>query len=120
MKDDEKTREQLLMELKKLRLQNAELEKSIALGKVAELLAQETIRYAESIVETVRGPLLVFDVNLKIILANYNFYTMFKVNPGETVGSFIYDLGNKQWNIPELRELLEKILPKKSIRQLRG
>jgi len=113
MKDDEKTKEQLVIELKKLRLQNTELEKTIALGKVADLLAKENIHYAESIVETVRGPLLVLDANLKIISVNRNFYTTFKVNPGETIGKFIYDLGNKQWDIPKLRELLEEILPKK-------
>jgi len=76
-------------------------------------VAREARRYAESIVETVREPLLVMDENLKIISANKNFYTTFKVIPGKTIGSFIYDLGNKQWDIPKLRELLEDILPKK-------
>jgi PAS domain S-box-containing protein len=74
---------------------------------------QETIRYAESIVETVREPLLVLDSALKIISANRSFYKTFQVTPGETIGNFIYDLGNKQWDIPKLRELLEKILPDK-------
>ena len=115
MKDDEKTREQLVIELKELRLQNDQLKKTITLGNASELLLKEAIRYAESIVETVRGSLLILDENLKVILANNNFYTMFKVNPGETIGSFIYDLGNKQWDIPKLRELLEKILPKAEV-----
>ena len=76
-------------------------------------MAQEVIRYAESIVETVREPLLILDADLKIISANRNFYTTFKVTPRDTIGNFIYDLGNKQWDIPKLRELLENILPKK-------
>ena len=60
-----------------------------------------------------REPLLVLDADLKIISANRNFYRTFKVTPDETIGSFIYDLGNKQWNIPKLRELLEEVLPEK-------
>ena len=113
MKDDEKTREQLVIELTELRLQNAALEKSITMNKSAELVAQESVRYAESIVETVRDPLLVLAADLKIISANRNFYITFKVTPSETIGSFIYDLGNRQWDIPKLRKLLEEILPKK-------
>ncbi|MDB9822198.1 PAS domain S-box protein [Deltaproteobacteria bacterium] len=68
----------------------------------------------EDIVETIREPLLVLDSDLKVILANQSFYDSFKVKPEETVGQLIYDLGNKQWDIPKLRELLETILPEKT------
>ena len=112
MRDNEKTKEQLLHELTELRSQNAELQQSIAGSISAELVAEESSRYAESIVETVREPLLVLDADLKIISANHNFYRTFKVTPGDTIGSFIYDLGNKQWNIPKLKEMLEEALPK--------
>ena len=112
MKDDEKTKEQLLIELTELRQRNTVLEKSITSSKSADLVTQEATRYAESIVETIREPLLVLDANLKIISANRSFYKTFRVTPDETIGSFIYDLGNKQWGIPKLRELLEEILPK--------
>jgi len=95
-----------------LTLQNAELKKSIARSTSAELVAEESSRYAESIVEAVREPLLVLDTDLKIISANHNFYRTFQVAPGDTIGSFIYNLGNKQWNIPKLREMLEETLPK--------
>ena len=44
-----------------------------------------------------------------------SFYEVFKVKPEETVGHLIYDLGNKQWDIPKLRELLENILPAKTV-----
>ena len=81
--------------------------------KSANLLL-EASRVAESIVETVREPLLVLDAELKIISANQSFYRTFQVTPAETIGSFIYDLGNKQWDIPTLRELLETILPEKA------
>ena len=113
MKDDNKTKKQLILELTELHSQNAALKKSITGSISAELAAEEARRYAESIVETVRDPLLVLDADLKIISANRNFYRTFKVTSAETIGSFIYDLGNKQWNIPKLRELLEEVLPEK-------
>src|SRR3990172_1416089 len=112
MKDDNKTKKLLVYELTELRSQNAALKKSITGSISAELAAEGSSRYAESIVETVREPLLVLDADLKIISANRNFYRTFKVTPGETIGSFIYDLGNKQWDIPKLREMLEETLPK--------
>jgi PAS domain S-box-containing protein len=110
---DNKTKKQLVHELTELSSQNAALKKSIMRTISVELAAEEARRYAESIVETVRGPLLVLGADLKIISANRNFYRTFKVTSGETIGTFIYDLGNKQWDIPELRELLEEVLPEK-------
>ena len=71
--------------------------------------------YAENIVETVREPLLVLDSDLKIITANQSFYATFRVTPKETVGNFIYDLGNRQWDIPSLRLLLEDVLPHETL-----
>ena len=115
MKDDNKTKKQLIIELSELRSQNAALKETSNGNIAAQLVNQEDTRYAESIVETIREPLLVLDANLKIISANRNFYTTFKVNPGETIGNFIYDLGNKQWDIPKLRKLLENILPKNEV-----
>ena len=108
MKDENKTREQFIDELVELRRRIAELEELEAAHKRA---AQETREYAESIVETIREPLLVLDADLKVISANRSFYETFKVIPGETAGQLLYDLGNRQWNIPKLRELLEEILP---------
>ena len=113
MKDDIKTKKQLIEELAELRLQNAALNQSTTEGISAGLAIEEARRYAESIVETIREPLLVLDADLKIISANRNFYKAFKVTSVETIGSFIYDLGNKQWDIPKLRELLEEVLPEK-------
>jgi diguanylate cyclase (GGDEF)-like protein/PAS domain S-box-containing protein len=67
--------------------------------------------YAENIVETVREPLVVLNSDLKILTANHSFYDTFKATPEETIGNFIYDLGNRQWDIPKLRVLFEEILP---------
>jgi len=70
--------------------------------------------YSESIINTIREPLIVLDQDLRVVTASRSFYEVFKVNPKETVGNLIYDLGNKQWNIPKLRELLETILPQQT------
>ena len=80
------------------------LKHSLADSERARLLA-------ESIVATVREPLLVLDGQLHVQMANRSFYDLFRVKPEDTEGRFIYKLGNGQWDIPELRELLEKILP---------
>ena len=66
----------------------------------------------EEIVETVREPLIVLDSDLRVLSANRSFYDSFNVTPEETTGNLIYDLGNRQWDIPRLRTLLEDILPK--------
>ncbi len=64
-----------------------------------------------SILGSIREPLVVLDPDLKVIKANPSFYLTFNVNPEQTEGTLIYDLGNRQWDIPKLRELLEEILP---------
>ncbi len=78
------------------------------------MVAIQTDQIFEDIVETIREPLLVLASDLRVISANRSFYDLFKVNPEKTVGQLIYDLGNKQWDIPKLRELLENILPEKT------
>ncbi|OQX16441.1 MAG: hypothetical protein BWK76_11675 [Desulfobulbaceae bacterium A2] len=70
--------------------------------------------FAESVINTVREPMIVLDHDLRVVAASRSFYQFFKVTPEETVGQRIYDLGNKQWDIPLLRELLENILPQKT------
>ncbi|MBK8817234.1 MAG: PAS domain-containing protein [Methylococcaceae bacterium] len=67
---------------------------------------------AESVVDTIDEPLLVMDGDFKVISANRSFYRFFQVAVADTVGRKIYELGNNQWNIPALRELLEIILPR--------
>jgi two-component system CheB/CheR fusion protein len=71
--------------------------------------------YAEAIIVNIREPLLVLDENLKIKTANDAFYKTFRVTEKETEAVSIYDIGNKQWDIPALRTLLEKILPEKTV-----
>jgi two-component system CheB/CheR fusion protein len=71
--------------------------------------------YAEAIILNIREPLLVLDKDLRIKTANNAFYNTFRVTETETEAALIYDIGNKQWNIPALRTLLEKILPEKTV-----
>jgi signal transduction histidine kinase len=66
---------------------------------------------AEEIVDTVREPMLVLENDLRVRQANASFYRHFQVDSKETVGKMVYDLGNGQWSIPRLRELLETVLP---------
>ena len=65
-----------------------------------------------SVLGSIREPLIVLDRDLKVVTANPSFYRTFNVKPAETEGVQIYDLGNRQWDIPKLRKLLEDILPK--------
>ncbi|MHC4442221.1 MAG: chemotaxis protein CheB [Planctomycetota bacterium] len=92
-----------------IKLQEAhnKLQKQIEIAKTAQ-------GYAESIVESVREPLIILDEKLCIVSANQSFYTTFDVSKEQTVGQTIYDLVNRQWDIPKLRELLEDVLPQNS------
>jgi PAS domain S-box-containing protein len=82
--------------------------------KMTKISTNESLEYAESIINTVREPLIALDQDLRVVTASRSFYEVFKVKPEETVGQLIYDLGNKQWDIPKLRELLETILSQKA------
>jgi len=120
-----KTEQQLLLEMeelqtrleateRRLREANELLQAQIAERKRAEETFQKAQEYAESIINTVREPLIALDQDLRVVSVSRSFYEVFKVNPKETVGQLIYDLGNKQWDIPKLRELLETVLPEKA------
>jgi len=68
------------------------------------------LAYAQSIIDTVREPLLVLDEKLRVISASRAFFRTFRVTKEDTEGQFIFDLGNRQWDIPQLRGLLKDIL----------
>ena len=76
---------------------------------------QNFIEVFDNILGSIREPLVVLDSDLKVVKANHSFYQTFNVKPDETEGVLIYDLGNRQWDIPKLRELLEDILPQNTI-----
>jgi PAS domain S-box-containing protein len=80
--------------------------------KKARQAIEEARQYAENILDTMREPLIVLNTDLRVISANKSFYRAFRVVPNETEGQFIYDLGNRQWDIPKLRQLLDEVLLK--------
>ena len=73
--------------------------------------AEQRRSLEEAIVDTVREPLIVLDEALRVVVASRSFYRAFEVTPQETEGRSLYELGNGQWNIPALRELLDEIIP---------
>ena len=78
--------------------------------RIKTLVNQDALLLAEGIVNTIREPFLVLDSNLNVISASPSFYTLFHVNPEDTVGRTIYHLNNQQLDIPELRKLLDDTL----------
>ncbi len=78
----------------------------------AEQMERDARLFVQSIVDAIREPFLVLGNDLKVISANDYFYQKFHVSPAETLNKYIYDIGNRQWDIPQLRELLEEIVPK--------
>jgi two-component system CheB/CheR fusion protein len=84
----------------------------IGLRVAAEAAVQAARELAEGIVDSVREPLLVLDGALRVVSASRSFYRRFQTTPGDTVSRPLYEIGNRQWDIPPLRKLLEDILPR--------
>jgi len=82
--------------------------------KKAELVVHAAQRFAASIVQTVREPLLVLDDQLRVVSANQSFYRAFQVTPREVEQQLLYHLCHGAWDIPDLRRLLEEILPNRT------
>jgi two-component system, chemotaxis family, CheB/CheR fusion protein len=83
--------------------------------KQTEKEIKEARDSAEAIISASSAPLVVLDADLQVQRANDAFYNTFKVSPDVTEGRLIYDLGNRQWDIPQLRQLLEDIIPRNSV-----
>ena len=81
--------------------------------KQAEQQAQDAKTYAENIVDTVREPLLVLDANLHVKSASQAFYDTFQIAANEVANRSLYELGNRQWDITELRRLMSELLPQR-------
>lgn len=92
----EATNEELISTNQELKIQN-------------ELLA-ESYNYSQTIIATIHEPMIVLDRNLHVKSANKSFYKKFHVNSRDTEGTLLFELGNNQWDIPKLRELLQDIL----------
>src|ERR1700688_177679 len=71
---------------------------------------QHALAYAENIIATLREPFVVLDKSLRVRTANAAFYRDFRASKEETEGRLVYELGNGQWDIPQLRTLLIQVL----------
>lgn len=76
---------------------------------------EQALHYIKTFSDTAREPFLVLSPDLTVVGANKSFFIDFQVSEEETLNKLVYDLGNRQWNIPELRTLLEGILPEKKV-----
>ena len=79
--------------------------------KRSEQIVAAARELAEDTLETMREPFLVLDEQLRVERASLAYYRTFRVAPAETIGRLVYDLGNRQWDIPRLHELLERVPP---------
>lgn len=81
----------------------------------AEESKKIALHYMQTLVDVARESFLILDDKLQVVSANPIFYQNFKVSAEKTENVLLYDLGNGQWNIPELKKMLEDILPEKKI-----
>ncbi|MGO4910584.1 chemotaxis protein CheB [Pseudorhodobacter sp. W20_MBD10_FR17] len=82
--------------------------------KVLHQANEDALQFAESIIGTISEPLLVLDADLKVVKASRSFFTTFKTTAENVKGNPLFELQNGQWNQPELRKLLERVLPEKT------
>ncbi|OGF82228.1 hypothetical protein A3B18_00950 [Candidatus Giovannonibacteria bacterium RIFCSPLOWO2_01_FULL_46_13] len=73
------------------------------------------LHYMKTLVDVARESFLILDAKLQVVSVSPTFYENFHVSPEQTENKFVYELGNGQWNIPDLRNLLEEILPQKKV-----
>jgi two-component system CheB/CheR fusion protein len=95
----EATNEELTTVNQELQVRNAELE-----------ISRE---FAQATLDTVRGALIVLGPDLRVVKANQSFYRTFRLTPHEVEHRFIYEVGDGRWSNPQLRVLLEEVLPKR-------
>ena len=86
----------------------------ITARKRIEQTERDSRIYADNIIDTIRESMVILDNELRVISANMSFYKTFMVSKEETENKLIYNIGGHQWDIPELRKLLEEIIPRDS------
>ena len=79
--------------------------------KTLEIKVHRSQELAENIIDTILEPLVILDLGYKVVSASRSFYKTFHATPETTVGQSLFELGNGQWDIPQLRDLLETVLP---------
>jgi nitrogen-specific signal transduction histidine kinase len=88
-------------------------------GKVEDAELNESkksaLHYMKVLIDVASESFLILDPDIRVVLANPTFYQNFLVTPAQTENKFLYELGNGQWDIPELKKLLEEILPQEKV-----
>jgi len=110
--DQEAANEELETSKEEIESANEELTTSNQELQARSQQVEELFTYYEAILSTFQEPMLILDKDIRIISANKSFYRIFHVTEDESIGISLFKLGNNQWNIPRLRELMEEILPK--------
>jgi two-component system, chemotaxis family, CheB/CheR fusion protein len=105
----------LQQEVTVLRQRVAALEATRTAQELRTPALQEAQELAEQVIETIRDPLLILQPDLRVQAANPAFYQLFQVQPTDTLGRRIYDVGHGQWAIPELQTLLEDLLLRQTV-----
>jgi PAS domain S-box-containing protein len=77
-------------------------------------MLEETRAYADTLIESAREAILILDAKLRVLVANPVFYNSFQVQRSDTLNKSVFELGNRQWDIPALRTLLENIIQQKA------
>ena len=93
------------------------METSTKMGKpfknaFIEHLWEKSWTYIKTVVDVMEEPILILDKDLRVMAGNEAFYKTFQVEPKDTEKKIVYELGNGQWDIPALRNLLEDVIPK--------
>ena len=83
--------------------------------KQAQLEAEQHVGYVRQVMDTISDSLIELDNNLRVIAVNESFRKMFQVDADVSIGRQIYDLGNGEWNIPDLRRLLYEIISDQTV-----
>lgn len=86
---------------------------NISLAKKQMVDALDALKLADSVIQTVREPLIVLDSEMRVVSANRSFYKIFNITAEETIQKILYDIGDQEWNILALKNLLEDLLPNK-------
>ncbi|HYE79032.1 MAG TPA: PAS domain-containing protein, partial [bacterium] len=83
--------------------------RDVSTRRTSERLLRQAYAYSENIIATLRVPFLVLDGELEIKRANQAFYDSFRAVPAEVENLPLYEQGDGQWEIPELREVLNSV-----------
>jgi PAS domain S-box-containing protein len=95
-------------------MKRSKKKKPVETAPDADLLWRVAWTYIHTVIDTAHEPFAILDNKLRELSANKTFYRFFHVTKKNTVGTLVYNLGDGQWDIPSLRKLLEKIIPKKT------